>query len=173
MKNWIKCLCLLASLVPALAQAQTQQTLILGVPAIGPSIINGGTINNTPIGAMTPSTGAFTTLTATSTSNAVNALGSAGGTRTHNFTLGNVVTATVSTSANTFAVTNPPSSGTYGGFTLILTNGGSQSVTWMTTTIWGGGVAPTLTTSGVDVLTFFTINGGTTWYGFLVGADVK
>ncbi len=103
----------------------------------------------------------------------VNALGSAGGTRTADFSAGNVVTATVATSANTFAVTNPPATGIYGGFTLILTNGGSQTVTWMTTTIWGGGVAPTLTASGVDVLTFFTINGGTTWYGFLVGADVK
>ena len=30
-----------------------------------------------------------------------------------------------------------------------------------------------LTASGIDILTFTTIDGGTIWYGFLAGADMK
>ena len=58
-------------------------------------------------------------------------------------------------------------------FTLILTNGGSKTQTWPVSVDWPGGTAPTLTSSGVDVLTFVTINAGTTWMGFLAGGDLK
>lgn len=127
-------------------------------------------------------TGAFVTLTGaqilaqkqfTGSSETVNALGAAGGTRTVNYALGNVVTATASTSTNTFAVTNPPTSGVAGSWTLILTNGGSQTVVWMTTTKWAGGAAPTLTAAGVDILTFLTVDGGTTWYGFAAALNAS
>ena len=104
----------------------------------------------------------------------VNAIGSTGGgTQDINLALGNVVTATVDTSANTFTFSNPPASGKCGSFTIILTNGGSQTVNWPGAVDWAGGAAPTLTTSGVDVLTFTTVDGGTIWYGFLAGADLK
>ena len=65
------------------------------------------------------------------------------------------------TGTTTFTVTNPPSSGTLGSFTLELTNGGSQTITW-TAGKWAGGAAPTLTTSGVDILTGFTRDAATT-----------
>ena len=104
----------------------------------------------------------------------VNAIGSTGGgTQDIDLANGNVVTATVDTSANTFTFSNPPTSGKCGSFTLILTNGGSQTVNWPAAVDWAGGTAPTLTTSGVDVLTFTTVDGGTIWYGFLAGADLK
>lgn len=96
----------------------------------------------------------------------VNALGSGGGARDIDLTLGNVVTATVSSSTNTFTFSNPSASGTACSFTLILTNGGSQTVNWPASVDWPDATAPTLTTSGVDVLGFLTTNGGTTWYGF-------
>ena len=38
---------------------------------------------------------------------------------------------------------------------------------------WPGGTAPTLTASGVDILTFTTFDGGTNWYGFAAGIDAK
>ena len=98
-------------------------------------------------------------------SETVNVLGSGGGTRTIDFSLGNVVTATVSTSTNTFSFTNPPASGKAGSFTLLLTNGGSQTVNWPASVKWPAGVSPVLTTSGVDWLGFTTVDGGTTWYG--------
>ena len=100
----------------------------------------------------------------------VNAIGgTGGGTQDIDFALGNVVSATVDTSANTFTFSNPSASGTPCSFTLILTNGGSQTVNWPASVDWAGGTAPTLTASGVDVLTFFTIDGGTIWYGFAGG----
>lgn len=103
----------------------------------------------------------------------VSALGSGGGTRTCNLNNGNVFTATVSTSTNTFVFSNPPATGRAGSLTLILTNGGSQTVNWPASVDWAGGTAPTLTTSGVDVLTFVTTDGGTIWYGFTGGLDMQ
>ena len=104
----------------------------------------------------------------------VNAIGATGGgTQDIDLANGNVVTATVDTSANTFTFSNPPASGKCGSFTLILTNGGSQTVNWPAAVDWAGGSAPTLTTAGIDVLTFTTVDAGTIWYGFLAGADMK
>jgi hypothetical protein len=103
----------------------------------------------------------------------VNAMGSAGGARTIDLTLGNIITATISTSTVTFTFSNPPSSGIGGSFTLILTNGGSQTVNWPSSVDWAGGTEPTLTSAGIDIVTFMTINAGTTWYGFAAGADMQ
>ena len=104
----------------------------------------------------------------------VNAIGATGGgTRDIDLTLGNVVTATVDTSAAAFTFSNPPATGIAGSFTLILTNGGSQTVAWPASVDWAGGTAPPLTAAGVDVLTFCTTDAGTTWYGFAAGLDMK
>lgn len=102
----------------------------------------------------------------------VNALGSAGGARTIDLELGNVVTATVATSTVTWTFSNPPASGRAGSFTLILTNGGSQTVNWPASVKWADDEAPTLTVSGVDILEFLTVDGGTTWYGFAAGLNM-
>src|SRR3546814_7268396 len=90
-----------------------------------------------------------------------------------NLESGNVVTATVDTSETTFTFSNPPASGTAGSFTLFLTNGGSQTVNWPASVDWAGADAPVLTTAGVDILTFTTVDGGTTWYGFAAGLDMS
>ena len=104
----------------------------------------------------------------------VNAIGSTGGgTQDIDLTAGNVVTATVDTSANTFTFSNPSASGRSCSFTLILTNGGSQTVNWPAAVDWAGGTEPTLTSSGIDIITFTTVDAGTIWYGFLAGADMS
>ena len=95
--------------------------------------------------------------------------GTGGGTQDIDLTAGNVVTATVDTSANTFTFSNPSASGKSCSFTLILTNGGSQTVNWPGSVDWPGGAAPTLTTTGVDVLVYTTVDAGTPWYGFAAG----
>ena len=101
----------------------------------------------------------------------VNAIGvTGGGVQALDIALGNVQTATVDTSANTFTFDNPSATGKSCSFTLILTNGASQTVNWPATVDWAGGTAPTLTAAGVDILTFMTIDAGTIWYGFLAGA---
>ena len=104
----------------------------------------------------------------------VNVIGSiGGGTQDIDLESGNVVTGTVDTGTTTFTFSNPPASGKCGSLTIILTNGGSQTVKWPTSVDWAGGSAPTLTTSGVDALTFTTVDGGTIWYGFPAGLDMS
>ena len=81
--------------------------------------------------------------------------------------LGNVFTYTLS-GGQTLTFTNPPATGTAGSFTLILTNGGSATLTWPSSIDWPAATAPTLTASGVDILFFTTCDGGTIWYGTAV-----
>lgn len=76
---------------------------------------------------------------------------------------GDVFTVTIS-AATTLTFSNVPA-GKAATFNLIITNGGAATVTWPTSVKWASGTAPTLTASGVDVLTFLTPDGGTTWYG--------
>jgi hypothetical protein len=81
-----------------------------------------------------------------------------------NCSLGNYFTKTITVTTN-WTFTNVPS--TAFGFILVLTNGGSQAVTWPAAVKWPNAVIPTLTVSGVDVLTFLTDDGGTTWRGVM------
>ena len=103
----------------------------------------------------------------------VNAAGGGGGTVDLDIALGNVQTATVDTATTTFTFSNPSATGRACSFTLILTNGGSQTVNWPASVDWAGGVAPTLTAAGIDIIEFFTIDAGTRWYGFAAGRDMK
>jgi len=79
------------------------------------------------------------------------------------------------TENTTFTFSNPPATGTSYGFTLkIVQDAGASgfTVTWPTSVDYAGATAPTLTAtaSAVDVLVFYTHDGGTTWYGFVAGA---
>jgi len=76
---------------------------------------------------------------------------------------GGVFTKTISANT-TFTIAGVPS-GAAATFSLVLTNGGSKTVTWPSSVKWAYGVAPVLTSQGTDVLTFVTYNGGGTWYG--------
>jgi hypothetical protein len=99
--------------------------------------------------------------------------GTGGGTQDIDLTLGNNVVATVDTNTNTFTFSNPTASDELCGFTLFLTNGGSQTVNWPASVDWAGGTAPTLTSSGLDILVFITTDGGTIWHGMVASADSK
>jgi len=142
------------------------------------------------IGGTTPASGAFTTLAlggalagADNQVGRINLIdygevtnaigGTGGGTQDIDLTLGNNVVATVDTSANTFTFSNPTASDELSGFTLFLTNGGSQTVNWPSSVDWPGGSAPTLTTSGIDILVFITTDGGAIWHGMVSSADSK
>lgn len=74
-------------------------------------------------------------------------------------------------SANvTYVFSNPPATGTAYGFTLKVTPSGTYTVTWPASVDWAGGTAPTAPASGeTDVFTFYTQDGGTTYYGFQAG----
>ena len=73
------------------------------------------------------------------------------------------------TGAITYTFSNAASSSLASSFTLKVINNGS-AITWPASVDWPGGTAPTLSASGsTDVFTFFTHDGGTTWYGFTAG----
>lgn len=74
--------------------------------------------------------------------------------------------------ALTWTFTNVPASRSVT-VILQLTNGGTGAQTWPAAVKWPSGTAPTLTTSGTDVLGFVTTDGGTVWSGLVLGLDVK
>src|SRR3989344_546890 len=100
-------------------------------------------------------------------------VGGAGGTNsgtayTIDLSTGN--TFTVFLNANcTFTFTNPPTAGKALPFTIILKqDGGTRTATWPSTVIWQSGTAPPLTTTAgaVHILTFMTLDAGTSYFGF-------
>ena len=101
-----------------------------------------------------------------------NAIGSiGGGTQDIAIPSGNSVTATVDPSTPTFTFSDPTASPILCAFALTLTNGASQTINWPTSVDWAGGSAPILTAAGVDVLIFFTVDGGTIWHGMVSSTD--
>ena len=76
----------------------------------------------------------------------------------------------------TFTFTNPPASGISRNVTIILRQGaaGSRLATF-TNARYTDGVVPILSTgiNQIDVLTFFTLNGGTFWFGTFAMANVS
>ena len=84
---------------------------------------------------------------------------------------GGVFAKTIS-GATMFTVSNVPAAGIVASFILELTNPGTN-VTFWAGVKWPGGTAPTLTAAGVDVLGFYTRDGGTTWRGMVLAKDSK
>jgi hypothetical protein len=100
------------------------------------------------------------------------AIGNTGATRTFDLSVANFFSATLD-QACTFTFSNPPASGDFGAFVLELTNGGAFVITYPASVDFVGGVAPTLTAAGVDQLVFTTSDGGTTYFAFVAGLDIK
>ena len=82
---------------------------------------------------------------------------------------GNNFSVTTAANITSFVVSNLPASGTAFFFTLKVTYGGSHSITWGSAVKWNAATAPTLSTSGTDIFAFYTIDSGTTIYGFTAG----
>ena len=101
--------------------------------------------------------------------------GNSGTSQTLALTNGNVQTWTMNGNC-TFTMPSGSTLQAGSSLTLILTQDGTGSRTGTFTGVkWAGGTAPTLTTtatSGIDILTFTTFNGGASpvWHGFLAGA---
>jgi hypothetical protein len=106
-----------------------------------------------------------------------NALGSVSGGVTVNMELGNYASATA-VGAITWTFANPPTSSSgvasrAGSIILELTNGGAYTQYWPAATRWPAGTAPSLTSSGVDVLVFITDDAGTNWRGAISMSDSR
>jgi len=122
-----------------------------------------------PSGATGNFSGLLTAYTETTTSASVT------GTYTIDLTLSNIFIITLNGSC-TFTFSNPPASGTLKSCTVILIQGtgGSKTATF-TNAKWTDAVAPVLSTTAgqIDVLTFFTYNGGTSYFGTFAMANVS
>jgi hypothetical protein len=94
-----------------------------------------------------------------------------GGSVTLNLVNANNFTRTVN-SNTTFTFSNAPTLRAFG-FTMALTNAGAYVITWPTSVKWANASAPLLTSAGTDVLTFYTYDGGVTYYGFLIGLNLS
>jgi hypothetical protein len=106
-----------------------------------------------------------------------NALGNVSGSTSLNMEVGNYVSATA-VGAVTWSFTNPPTSSSgvasrAGSIILELTNGGAYTQYWPAATRWPAGTAPSLTSSGVDVLVFITDDAGTNWRGAISMSDSR
>tara|TARA_R110000764_G_scaffold83945_1_gene164524 strand:- start:706 stop:1737 length:1032 start_codon:yes stop_codon:yes gene_type:complete len=72
----------------------------------------------------------------------------------------------------TYTFSNPAASGNASAFTLkVIQDSTARAITWPSSVDWPAATAPTLTATnnGVDMFVFQTIDGGTTWYGFVAG----
>lgn len=72
----------------------------------------------------------------------------------------------------TYTFSNPAASGRASAFVLkVIQDSSARTITWPASVDWVAATAPTLTATnnGVDVFVFFTIDGGTTYYGFVAG----
>lgn len=81
---------------------------------------------------------------------------------------GDFFTKTIS-GATTLTVRGVPTVNAATSFILEITNGGSAAITWWPGIKWSSGIVPTLTAAGIDVLGFYTLDGGVTWRGLLLG----
>jgi hypothetical protein len=105
-----------------------------------------------------------TTVTATGTS----------GTITLDLNLGSIFTLQPTGNITAWTINNLPPSGVLGSFVLRTAgNGTAYTWTWPTTTRWAYGDAPipTSTSGKFDLYSFFTFDGGTTWFAQPIGQN--
>lgn len=96
------------------------------------------------------------------------------GTTTINLTSAQVYTATITASNTiTFAFSNAPSAGQSQVVLMRLTNGGSGTIVWPAGTKFPSGVAPILSTSGVDMLGVYYDVTTTTYMVFTIGINIS
>ena len=107
---------------------------------------------------------------------AITTIGTVTGATNINCQLSNVFDVTLGASPITFTFINPPASGTAQPITIILRQDGTGNrLATFTNAKYSDGITPVLSTGSnqVDVLTFFTVNGGAFWFGTFAMANVS
>ena len=96
------------------------------------------------------------------------------GTLSLNLSTANIFYVSLDSNITTFGFTNVQSIGTSACTVIFTADGTARSVTWGGSILWPGGNAPTLTStnSKEDIFSFVTLDGGTTWYGFIGGQNL-
>ena len=90
---------------------------------------------------------------------------------------GSVFTITLAHNITSFTWSNPATSGDVSAFVLKVTQDGTgnRTIAFPAAVDFAGGTAPELSTGAndVDVFVFFTVDGGTIYYGFTAGQDLS
>jgi len=135
---------------------------VTGIDAIVKAVSDAAVAAQATADAALPATGGTMTgeITHLTSVDTLSPLGDITSSQDLDLDVANAFTATV-TGAVTIQATNVPTGLAW--FILHLTNGGSSTVTWDGSFQWAGGTAPTLTTSGVDIIVGISTDGGTTW----------
>lgn len=90
-----------------------------------------------------------------------------------NCALASVFSKTI-TATTTFTISGVATSGSVTSFVLELTFGSTlYSVNWWSGIKWAGGTVPTFTASSVNILGFYTRDGGITWRGMVMSKDSR
>ena len=87
---------------------------------------------------------------------------------------GNHFAVSLNANITTLTVANVPASGKAATVTFLFTADGTpRTITWPASVKWPGGSsgAPTMSSTNgvVDIVTLYTVDGGTTWYGIVGG----
>jgi len=105
--------------------------------------------------------------------------GNVSGTVTIDLENGNSHYLTLTGNATDLVLSNPPATGKEGSVKLYIEQGGtgSYTVAWSAseTVLWASATAPTLSTGvgDIDVILLVTVDGGTTWFGFVGGLTMS
>jgi hypothetical protein len=112
-------------------------------------------------------------LNAATNSEPYTAAASSGGALTLNLDTARVFAVTLTENVTAFNVVNAVG-GRASAFTLILTQASeTKTLAWPGGTQWPSGLAPTIASSGAKyIFTFFSVDGGSTWHGFIAGSEV-
>ena len=159
----------------ASSSTTTGALTVVGGAGIGGNLYVGGT--TTVAGGVTFSTtGTLTSPKLQSYKETVNTIGSVVSNTNLDVSTANIFDVTLGGSPITFTFINPPSSGTAQPVTVILRQDvtGNRLATF-TNAKYTDSNLPVLSTGSnqVDVLTFFTVNGGAFWFGTFAMANVS
>jgi hypothetical protein len=102
--------------------------------------------------------------------------GNVSGSVTIDITNGNSVYLTLTGNITTLTLSNPSAAGSDCSVRIYIEQGGtgSYTVAWGSV-LWASATAPTLSTGvgDIDVVVLTTVDGGTTWFGFVAGLDMS
>lgn len=154
---------------------------VVGGVGIGGNLFVGGNINSAASGTVNYSTttnvnsGTYVTPRLQAYSEVVTTLASTTAAQDLNLSLSNIFDVTL-TQNTTFTFRNTATTGFGMPVTVILRQGGSGSYTAsFTGARYSDGITPVLSTGvgQIDVLSFFTVNGGSFWFGTFAMANVS
>lgn len=98
-----------------------------------------------------------------------------GNTLSLDLSLAQVFNVSLNAGISAFIVTNVPQTASRAiGFSLFLTaDGTARGISWGSAVKWPSAIPPTLTTTNnkTDILSFTTLNGGTSWFGSVAGQN--